>query len=172
MVEALRLEVRTQELIGDEGVPAALRRAAGDCFVGVRWNWDELMQPTAEDSRAAPAPAGQPYLRIRDLTKRFGSFTALRNISLDVQQGEFICFLGPSGCGKTTLLRAIAGLDVQTTGTVEQAGKDISNLPPAQRDFGIVFQSYATNLDGEEDDSGAAASLIWAPYLRVLPGGA
>ena len=53
------------------------------------------------------------YLRIEDLTKRFGQFTALDRISLDIQQGEFVCFLGPSGCGKTTLLRAIAGLDIQ-----------------------------------------------------------
>ena len=66
-----------------------------------------------------------------------------RDISLDVLEGEFVCFLGPSGCGKTTLLRAIAGLDIQTTGTVEQAGADISALPPSERDFGIVFQSYA-----------------------------
>ena len=58
-------------------------------------------------------------------------------------EGEFVCFLGPSGCGKTTLLRAIAGLDIQTTGTIEQAGADISALPPSERDFGIVFQSYA-----------------------------
>ncbi len=55
----------------------------------------------------------------------------------------FVCFLGPSGCGKSTLLRAIAGLDIQTTGTIRQAGRDISRLPPAARDFGIVFQSYA-----------------------------
>ncbi len=54
-----------------------------------------------------------------------------------------MCFLGPSGCGKTTLLRAIAGLDIQTSGRVEQAGRDISALPPSRRDFGIVFQSYA-----------------------------
>ncbi len=102
-----------------------------------------LMQATSEAPQNGPAEARQSYLRIRDLTKRFGSFTALESISLDVQEGEFICFLGPSGCGKTTLLRAIAGLDVQTSGTVEQAGRDISSLPPAQRDFGIVFQSYA-----------------------------
>jgi len=86
---------------------------------------------------------GGAYLKITDLTKKFGDFTALRNISLDIYEGEFVCFLGPSGCGKTTLLRAIAGLDIQTYGTVVQAGEDISALPPARRDFGIVFQSYA-----------------------------
>ncbi|HSF95361.1 MAG TPA: putative 2-aminoethylphosphonate ABC transporter ATP-binding protein [Thermohalobaculum sp.] len=68
---------------------------------------------------------------------------ALKDISLEIFEREFVVFVGPSGCGKTTLLRAIAGLDLQTAGTVEQAGKDISDLPPAQRDFGIVFQSYA-----------------------------
>ncbi|MCP4973388.1 MAG: ATP-binding cassette domain-containing protein, partial [Prochlorococcus sp.] len=85
----------------------------------------------------------ETFLRIQGLTKLFGSFAALSDISLTVFEGEFVCFLGPSGCGKTTLLRAIAGLDIQTQGTIEQDGKDISVLPPAQRDFGIVFQSYA-----------------------------
>ncbi|MBL4906629.1 MAG: putative 2-aminoethylphosphonate ABC transporter ATP-binding protein [Sneathiella sp.] len=83
------------------------------------------------------------YLQIRSLVKKFGTFTALKNISLDVFDGEFVCFLGPSGCGKTTLLRAIAGLDIQTSGHISQAGKDISALPASERDFGIVFQSYA-----------------------------
>jgi iron(III) transport system ATP-binding protein len=83
------------------------------------------------------------YLRIDRLTKKFGNFVALDSVSLEVYEGEFICFLGPSGCGKTTFLRAIAGLDIQTSGTVEQDGVDISALPPAERDFGIVFQSYA-----------------------------
>jgi iron(III) transport system ATP-binding protein len=87
--------------------------------------------------------ADNAYLQIRGLTKKFGSFTALRNISLDIFEGEFVCFLGPSGCGKTTLLRAIAGLDIQTHGSIVQAGRDISILPPTERDFGIVFQSYA-----------------------------
>ena len=86
---------------------------------------------------------GDAYLRVRNLYKAFGDFYALKDISLDIKQGEFVCFLGPSGCGKTTLLRAIAGLDLQTSGTVEQDGRDISVLPPAERDFGIVFQSYA-----------------------------
>jgi iron(III) transport system ATP-binding protein len=84
-----------------------------------------------------------PYLRIEGLIKKFGEFVALRNITLDVYEGEFVCFLGPSGCGKTTLLRCIAGLDIQTNGTIVQDGEDISTLPPTERDFGIVFQSYA-----------------------------
>src|SRR5215208_2658777 len=89
------------------------------------------------------SPSSAPFLRIRNLEKRFGQFTALKDIDLDVTQGEFVCFLGPSGCGKTTLLRAIAGLDPQDEGTIEIAGRDVSRLPPAARDFGIVFQSYA-----------------------------
>ena len=91
----------------------------------------------------AGSPAQKTFLRITNLTKMFGAFTALHEISLEINEGEFVCFLGPSGCGKTTLLRAIAGLDIQTSGTVEQAGEDISALPPSERDFGIVFQSYA-----------------------------
>ena len=83
------------------------------------------------------------YLVIRGVTKRFGDFTALQDIDLDIRKGEFISFLGPSGCGKTTLLRAISGLDVQTTGSIRQGGRDISSLPVSARDFGIVFQSYA-----------------------------
>ena len=74
---------------------------------------------------------------------RFGSFQALKDIDLAIAQGEFVCFLGPSGCGKTTLLRIIAGLETQTAGRILQAGRDISVLPPAERDYGIVFQSYA-----------------------------
>jgi iron(III) transport system ATP-binding protein len=86
---------------------------------------------------------GNPYLRIEFVSKNFGDFQALKSISLDIYPGEFVCFLGPSGCGKTTLLRAIAGLDIQTSGRILQSGVDISGLPPSQRDFGIVFQSYA-----------------------------
>ena len=85
----------------------------------------------------------EPYLIIDRLSKKIGDFVALDQVSLDVFEGEFICFLGPSGCGKTTFLRAIAGLDIQTSGIVKQASKDISALPPSERDFGIVFQSYA-----------------------------
>ena len=82
-------------------------------------------------------------LRLEGIRKNFGSFQALQDIHLAIEKGEFVCFLGPSGCGKTTLLRIIAGLETQTAGRIEQAGRDISVLPPAERDYGIVFQSYA-----------------------------
>ena len=95
------------------------------------------------DTSAAAREARTPYLKVENVTKKFGDFTAIKDICLEVFESEFVCFLGPSGCGKTTLLRAIAGLDIQTSGRIEQAGRDISNLPPTERDFGIVFQSYA-----------------------------
>ena len=102
---------------------------------------------------ASEVQAIEPFLQIDRLSKHFGDFVALNEVSLDVFEGEFVCFLGPSGCGKTTLLRAIAGLDIQTSGTVIQAGTDISALPPSERDFGIVFQSYALfpNLSVEKN---------------------
>jgi iron(III) transport system ATP-binding protein len=82
-------------------------------------------------------------LRIERIVKKFGDFTALNDVSLAIHKGELVCFLGPSGCGKTTLLRIIAGLEVQSSGTILQNGRDISRLPPMMRDYGIVFQSYA-----------------------------
>ena len=85
----------------------------------------------------------ETFLDLRHIRKEFGAFVALKDINLAIHQGEFVCFLGPSGCGKTTLLRIIAGLDAQTAGQVHQGGCDISREPPAQRDYGIVFQSYA-----------------------------
>ena len=83
------------------------------------------------------------HLEIKQLSKRFGGFTALEGIDLSISQGEFVVLLGPSGCGKTTLLRSIAGLERQDSGLIVHAGHDISHAPPAQRDYGIVFQSYA-----------------------------
>jgi iron(III) transport system ATP-binding protein len=100
-----------------------------------------LDNPHKAMTAATTAPA--IHVRIRGLVKRYGAFTALSHIDLDVHRGQLVCFLGPSGCGKTTLLRAIAGLDRQDDGTIEIAGRDVSHLPPAARDFGIVFQSYA-----------------------------
>ena len=70
------------------------------------------------DSTANTTP--QTYLEINNLSKSFGSFHALNDISLTVKSGDFVCFLGPSGCGKTTLLRCIAGLETQSAGSISQ----------------------------------------------------
>ena len=91
-------------------------------------------------SALAPAPAA---VGLEGIAKKFGAYVALRDITLSVSAGEFVCFLGPSGCGKTTLLRIIAGLERQNAGTVRMSGRDVSGLPPALRNYGIVFQSYA-----------------------------
>ena len=85
----------------------------------------------------------EKYLTVKKVNKHFGKFQALKDINFDVKEGEFVCILGPSGCGKTTLLRVIAGLESQSEGEINQNNKNISQLPPDQRDFGIVFQSYA-----------------------------
>jgi iron(III) transport system ATP-binding protein len=103
-----------------------------------------LQQQDREEVRPAGGePGAALLLELRGVRKDFGGFTALHGIDLGVRKGEFVCFLGPSGCGKTTLLRIIAGLEMQTAGEIWQGGRDISRLPPAQRDYGIVFQSYA-----------------------------
>lgn len=85
----------------------------------------------------------EAFLEVHNVTKTFGRFVALEDVSLKVYPGELVCILGPSGCGKTTLLRIIAGLEEQNVGQVFLRGKDISRLPTSKRECGIVFQSYA-----------------------------
>ncbi len=82
-------------------------------------------------------------LIIEDVSKHFGSLVAVNNVSLDIEPGEFLCFLGPSGCGKTTILRMITGFEQVTSGNIIYDGKIINNIIPQKREFGIVFQSYA-----------------------------
>jgi len=82
-------------------------------------------------------------LQLRDLTKLFGALVAVNSVNLEVQGGEFVCFLGPSGCGKTTILRMITGFETPNSGEVVYDGKVINDLVPQKREFGIVFQSYA-----------------------------
>ena len=89
------------------------------------------------------ASSSVPAVELERISKKFGTVVAIGGVSLSVAEGEFVCFLGPSGCGKTTLLRIIAGLERQNDGVVRIRGRDVSALPPAQRNYGIVFQSYA-----------------------------
>ena len=82
-------------------------------------------------------------IELRQVTKRFGSFTAVRDVDLSVKAGEVVCLLGPSGCGKTTTLRIIAGLERASSGDVVIAGQLMNGLKPEQRDIAMVFQFYA-----------------------------
>jgi sulfate/thiosulfate transport system ATP-binding protein len=82
-------------------------------------------------------------IRVRNVTKRFGDFVALDNVSVDIEDGDLTALLGPSGGGKSTLLRIIAGLELPDTGTVEINGVDLTLLPPQRRNIGFVFQHYA-----------------------------
>lgn len=83
------------------------------------------------------------YLKIRNLTKHYGTVAASDNISVDVRREEFLTLLGESGSGKTTMLMAIAGFNLADSGLIELDGRDITFLPPSQRDIGVVFQNYA-----------------------------
>lgn len=82
-------------------------------------------------------------IRFENVTKRFGSFVAIDDVSLDIAEGEFFSLLGPSGCGKTTLLRMLAGLETPTTGRILIDGVDMVGVPPNRRPVNMVFQSYA-----------------------------
>ena len=94
------------------------------------------------------APTGQTASRAAEIgceriTKMYGAFAALKDVSLTIGRGEFLTLLGPSGSGKSTFLMALAGFDPPTSGTVSMDGRDITNLPAEQRRFGMVFQGYA-----------------------------
>ena len=86
-------------------------------------------------------------LKIDHITKKFGNFTALDDISLEIRDGEFLAILGPSGCGKTTLLRIIGGFEAPTEGSILKDGEIFSsqneNVPVEKRNLGMVFQSFA-----------------------------
>ncbi|RUX20726.1 ATP-binding cassette domain-containing protein, partial [Mesorhizobium sp. M7A.F.Ca.US.011.01.1.1] len=82
-------------------------------------------------------------VELNDITKKWGTFTALDNINLNVKKGEILTLLGPSGCGKSTLMRIVAGFENPTVGHVVINGKDVTAIPPERRPVNMVFQRYA-----------------------------
>jgi ABC-type Fe3+/spermidine/putrescine transport system ATPase subunit len=82
-------------------------------------------------------------MKLQNITKNFGKTLAVDDVSLEIENGEFLTLLGPSGCGKTTILRIIAGLENVTSGVVQLEDVDITNLNPTKRDISIMFQDYA-----------------------------
>src|SRR5215831_21226512 len=82
-------------------------------------------------------------ITLQHLTKSFGAARVVDDLSLEIDDGEFVCLLGPSGCGKTTTLRMIAGLESATAGDVLLGGRRVTHLPPRARNVAMVFQFYA-----------------------------
>src|SRR5215218_9022217 len=97
---------------------------------------------SGRSSGEMPAGAG-PLVRFDNVSKRFGAFTAVDQLSLDIHEGEFFALLGPSGCGKTTLLRLLAGFEQPSEGRILLEGNDITDVPAYQRPVNLMFQSYA-----------------------------
>jgi spermidine/putrescine transport system ATP-binding protein len=93
--------------------------------------------------RGIMSQEGQPSVRLERVTKRFGDFTAVRSMDLDIPSGEFFTMLGPSGCGKTTTLRMVAGFEEPSEGRVLLDGEDVTGRPAFKRPTNTVFQSYA-----------------------------
>ncbi|HSG87120.1 MAG TPA: ATP-binding cassette domain-containing protein, partial [Candidatus Limnocylindrales bacterium] len=100
------------------------------------------MTSTAVDPFAA-ASRIEPAVRLVGVTKRFGDVEAVSSIDLEIADGEFFSMLGPSGSGKTTTLRMIAGFELPTEGRIELLGRDVTDVPPFDRDVNTVFQDYA-----------------------------
>ena len=97
----------------------------------------------AADARPWRDPDATPFVRIRDVTKKFGDVAAVNKVSLDIYKGELFCLLGGSGSGKSTLLRMLAGFEDLTSGSIEIDGQDMAGVPPYRRPVNMMFQSYA-----------------------------
>jgi multiple sugar transport system ATP-binding protein len=95
------------------------------------------------DALARVSAPDQSVLTTSNLVKRFGTVEVLKDISIDMKAGEFLVLVGPSGCGKSTLLNCIAGLDTTSGGRIVIGGRDVTEVPPRDRDIAMVFQSYA-----------------------------
>lgn len=88
-------------------------------------------------------PEAKPLIQFKNVTKRFGDFVAIDDLSQDIFEREFFALLGPSGCGKTTMMRMLAGFETASSGQILLSGKDIANVPPNKRAVNMMFQSYA-----------------------------
>ena len=97
----------------------------------------------AADTRPWRDPTKKPFVRIRNVTKKFGDIAAVNELSLDIYKGELFCLLGGSGSGKSTLLRMLAGFENPTSGSIEIDGQDMSDVAPYNRPINMMFQSYA-----------------------------
>jgi len=97
----------------------------------------------AADTRPWRDSTARPFVRIRNVTKKFGDVSAVNDVSLDIYQGELFCLLGGSGSCKSTLLRMLAGCETPTGGTIHIDGQDMTGVPPYQRPVNMMFQSYA-----------------------------
>ena len=97
----------------------------------------------AADTRPWRDPSAKPFVRIRNVTKKFGDIAAVADVSLDIYKGELFCLLGGSGSGKSTLLRMLAGFEEPTAGRIEIDGQDMAGVPPYNRPVNMMFQSYA-----------------------------
>src|SRR5471032_756786 len=88
-------------------------------------------------------PSARPYVQVERISKSFGDFTAVNDVSLKIYKGEIFCLLGASGCGKTTLLRMLGGFETPTSGRIFIDGEDMTGVPPYERPVNMMFQSYA-----------------------------
>src|SRR3954469_9579523 len=104
---------------------------------------DDVSSTDSAPAEPRMAAAEVPLLRIDGVTKRFGSFAAVDQLSLDIRAGEFFALLGPSGCGKTTLLRMLAGFETPDQGKILLNGRDIAPVLPHERPVNMMFQNYA-----------------------------
>jgi len=123
-------------------------KAAGKGFLfeggGFVTQQDKLISPAPTTDFSPWAEQDQePLVQFRNVTKRFGSFVAVDNVSLNIYQREFFALLGPSGCGKTTLMRMLAGFETPTSGEIIVDGKNIVDVAPDKRPINMMFQSYA-----------------------------
>ncbi|MFK8032878.1 MAG: ABC transporter ATP-binding protein [Hyphomicrobiales bacterium] len=103
----------------------------------------KTLGPVRRDFAPWNDAAAKPFVSFDCVTKRFGDFTAVDDLSLDIYEKEFFALLGPSGCGKTTMMRMLAGFDAPTSGAISLDGTDLTGTPPHKRPVNMMFQSYA-----------------------------